>query len=104
MTDNAGQHKHSFNGRAIYANADGGKDRSDEDKKKEKAVRKIVRVIIEENGGEGTVVKTNIDTNYHRGIVWWYDARVAAWDTMEQRMVLKGASAPYQAKFDELMK
>ena len=81
-----------------------GGDRTSETKEREKAVRKLVRVIIEKNGGNGAEVKADIDTNYPRGIVWWKDQRVGQWDNTEQRMVLKGAAVDYQSTFTDLMK
>jgi hypothetical protein len=103
MTENAGSHKHSFEGKAIYVNADGGRDRSDTDKNREKAVRKLVRTVIEKNGGDGKALKSTIDTNYTRGIVRWKDARIGEWDDGSQSMILKGMAIPFKEHFEMLM-
>ena len=51
MTANAGKHKHDYKGKAIYCNADGPSDASAA--AQERAIRKVVRVIIKANGGNG---------------------------------------------------
>jgi predicted Fe-S protein YdhL (DUF1289 family) len=101
MTQNAGKHVHEFLGRRIFANADGRKKL--EDRTREKAVRKVVRAIIEYSGGNGSEVKAALETNYKKGIVWWKGVRAAEWDAAESKMVLLGDAVPLQAAFDVLM-
>ena len=100
MTANAGKHKHDYKGKAIYCNAEGASDPSTA--AQEKAVRKLVRVIIEANGGNGAIVKEDIETNYKRGIVWWKDERVGEWK--QDHMELMGAAAAYTEAFQALLK
>ena len=102
MTDNKGQNKHSFqDGTSIYCNVDGVAQPDSDKAQKDKAVRKVVRAIIEQNGGDGGAVKPYLDTDYHRGLVWWRDERVAEWT--DGRMRLMGAGSAYQEAFDLLM-
>ena len=61
-----------------------------EDQARTKAVRKLVRAIIEEEGGNAQTTEAKIDTNYRRGIVWYHD-------------VLTNNSAKFGTKFKELM-
>ena len=100
MTANAGKHKHDYKGKAIYCNADGPSDASAA--AQERAIRKVVRVIIEANGGNGAIIKKDIDTNYKRGIVWWKDERVAEWK--QDHMELMGAAAAYTEAFQAMLK
>ena len=84
MTDFVGKHQHEFKSTVVYCNADGPAKGTGEDFAREKAVRKVVRAIIESNGGDGKTIKKDIDTDYPRGVVWYQDARVlsgrtAAW-------------------------
>ena len=71
--------------------------------KKGQAVRKLVRAIIEGNGGNGADVKTQIDSKYKRGIVIWRRERVAEWSAKEQKFILKGEGLQYQNAHDALM-
>eukprot|EP00973_Karenia_brevis_P030425 4194603-Karenia_brevis.AAC.1 len=67
-----GDHVHEFGDLKIYANTD---SLHDEHPAISKSVRKLVRTIIEMNGGNGKAIKEHIDTNYAQGIVWWKDLR-----------------------------
>ena len=59
MTSRAGEHKNKFNSDiTICCNVDGPKD--DMSVERERAVRKVVRTIIEANGGNGCRVKKDI--------------------------------------------
>jgi hypothetical protein len=99
----AGDHTHTYMGHHIYCSADAkARDPQSEDAKRERAVRKMVRAIIEVNGGDGTEVKKHIDTNYKKGVVWWKEGRVAEW--MHGSLRLVGQGAQFQDKFDELFK
>ena len=64
-------------------------------------MRKIVRTIIEVQGGNGKDIKAHIDTNYKKGIVWWKEKRVAEW--VDGCMVLKGEAEAWKGKFNQLM-
>ena len=63
----------NIDGHMLYVNR-ATKGTSD-DQARTKAVRKLVRAIIEEEGGSAQT-KTKIDTNYRRGIVWYHDVRM----------------------------
>ena len=62
MKEFAGAHQHDFNSTKVYCNADGPAKGTDEDIAREKAVRKVVRVIIEANGGDGKTIKKDSPT------------------------------------------
>jgi hypothetical protein len=55
-------HVFEFMGKNIYTNAGGVKAAAD--RKREKAVRKLVRALIEKEGGDSAAVKAEIETNY----------------------------------------
>jgi hypothetical protein len=73
---------------------------------KDHAMKKVVRAIIEANGGDGPSVKRTMDTNYHKGIVWWKDERVAEWTENEGIGYLKllGYMLQHEATFKALLK
>ena len=71
-----------------------------DDQARTKAVRKLVRAIIEEEGG-GAHTKTKIDTNYRRGTVWYHDVRMG--DFRDGQMMLTNNGAKFSAKFKQLM-
>ena len=102
MQSNAGKHRHTALGRTIYVNADRMAAPTD-DEAKDKAVRKLVRAIIEGNGGDGPGVKKHMDAKYKKGIVIWKDERVATWSAKEQKLILKGEGLQYQDAYDLLM-
>ena len=67
-------------------------------------MRKLVRVIIETNGGDGKKLNEQMKgTNYSRGRVYFNDERVGEWDESRQGMVLKGKGLDYKADFERLM-
>jgi hypothetical protein len=76
MKANAGNHKHSFNEKSIYANVDINLKETSADETKVKAMRKVVRIVIEKNGGDGKEVKKHLETKYGKGRVWWKDERI----------------------------
>ena len=84
----------------IFASVDSSYDENPE---KTKAVRKLVRAIIEQSGGDGKQVKKDLVTNYARGKVWWKEERVGTWDETTCKMHLTGAATAYQEAFDTLM-
>ncbi|CAK0835085.1 unnamed protein product, partial [Prorocentrum cordatum] len=84
-----------------YVSAKAGKNKHEfQGKLREKAVRKVVRTIVESNGGDGDAIKQDVDTNYKKGLVWWKDKRAAVWG--DGRMTLLGEAAAYKEKHDLL--
>eukprot|EP00973_Karenia_brevis_P041259 5708700-Karenia_brevis.AAC.1 len=75
MTGQAGQHNHEYLGNRIYVEVNKSKDA----KARERAVRKVVRTLIETHGGDGAAVKSKVDALYKKGEVWYEDALVAEW-------------------------
>ncbi|CAK0802228.1 unnamed protein product [Prorocentrum cordatum] len=97
----AGQHVHKYNGQNLYCNTDYKyRDPTSEDAKRERAVRMMVRKIVEVNGDIGAAVKYKIDTNYFKGIAWFKDERVAAW--VDGKMDLVGAGMVWKDHFEKL--
>ena len=70
---------------------------------RERAVRKLVRAIIETKGGDGATVKQDIETQYGKGIVWWQENRVAEWSRVDMKMNLLASGLQFQSAFDKLM-
>ena len=68
-----------------------------------KAVRKVVRLIIEKNGRNGSEVKKDLDTNYTKGIVWWNGEQVAEWSASHNKMQLQGWAKQHEEAFAELI-
>ena len=102
MATNAGNHRHKVLGTTISVNADRMAAPTD-DEKKDRAVGKFVRAIIEHNGGDCAEVKKRVDAKYRRGIVIWKDERVAEWSDKEQKLILKGEGLTFKKAFDLLM-
>ena len=80
-----------------------------DDELKQRAVRKVVRALIEREGGNGKVIKARIDARYPRGAVWWKGEgekweKVAQWNALERNMRLQGSAAALQQTVDEFMK
>jgi hypothetical protein len=86
-------------GHRIYMNRDIRK--SAEDEARDKAVRKLVRAIIEEEGGDGSATKKNIDADYRRGIVRYKDVRVGEYTN--GKMELKGDANKLEGRYSRLM-
>ena len=101
MAENVGKHKHEFEGNRIYVDV---VDKNQKDWKREKAVRKIVRLIIEHNGGNGEQVKKELDISYRKGHVWKGDTQLAEWDKEEEKMKLMNEAMNYSSEFSALMK
>ena len=79
-----------------------------EDEKKERAVRKVVRLLIENNEGNGEQIKKKIDAKYRWGAVWWQGEddkwqKVAQWNTSDERMTLMGVLGELGDSFNKLM-
>ena len=88
----------NVDGHMLYVNR-ATKGTSD-DQARTKAVRKLVRAIIEEEGGSAQT-KTKIDTNDRRGIVWYHDVRMG--DFKDGQMELTNNGAKFGTKFKKLM-
>lgn len=101
MISNKGQHRHDYNGQTVFANVDGLAGPS-EDAAMKRAVSKLVRTIIEKNGGDGTVIKQSIKTQYNKGFLWWNGQRVGEWSSDKDEMELEGAAVGYKESFVEL--
>jgi hypothetical protein len=71
------------------------------DEVNEKAVRKLVRAIIETEGGCPSEVRAKIDTDYRKGIVRYNDCRIGEYT--DGRMLLKDAGSKFASRFNELM-
>ena len=104
MREHAGGHTYDFQGTRIYCNPDSAaKDPDGEDAKRERATRKLVRAIIETQGGDGQMVKEEIDANYRKGVVWWQEVRVAEWSNTSHKLCFVGSHAEFETKFNLLM-
>ena len=106
MTTNKGQHRLSHGEQRIYVKAGG--IGSDEHDQKEKAVRKVVRALIENEGGDGEKIKEKIDAKYRWGPVWWQlDSgkwqKIAQWNEKDKMMTLMKEGQKLQTAFDKLM-
>jgi hypothetical protein len=91
----------------VYTRAGSGGN-SEQDEKREKAVRKVVRALIEKAGGNGEEAKKRIDAKYRWGAVWWHgdDAKwqkVAQWSATDRKMTMLGAALDLQPVVDELL-
>jgi hypothetical protein len=108
MTEKKGQHNYQFEGNKIYAKAGGG-DMTDADERREKAVRKAVRVLIEHEGGNGDATKQRIDAKYRWGCVWMKKPdgkweKVAQWNATDSHMTMLGSAASLQGALDALLR
>ena len=76
-----------------------------QDMPREKAVRKLIRTIIEEVKGpeEQTARKEKIESNYKAGKVWLDGQRVGEWDSTNGKMNLLGEGKRLADRFAELM-
>ena len=108
MVDQKGHHYHEHQGGTIYVNAPTDSSKDPDDAAREKAVRKVVRVLIEHNNGNGAEIKKRIEAKYKAGIVRWKAddnkwKKVAEWKPEEGKMELMAEAAALQAPFDVLM-
>ena len=100
MMTNRGKLQYDAMGAKIYANPDSMYDQTPD---KSKAIRKVVRLIIEANGGDGHVVKKDIITKYGKGKVYYKKIPVAVWDEPTGKIQLLGEAAAYQNAYNKLM-
>ena len=85
----------------IDSNVDKAARASDQDGlKRERAVRRLVRAIIETGGGNNKSVNGMLDTHYKRGEVWWQDRRVAMLDNEQVQFTKHGGK--FRGTFAEL--
>ena len=88
-------------GKKIYVGA----ARVGGDTPKERATRKVVRAIIEANGGNGRALKADghVYANYGRGFVIWKGTRVAAWNESSETMEFSQEGAEFEQSFRKLL-
>ena len=84
----------AIRGKAAQANPDWNRER---------AVRKVVRCIIEGNGGNGPEVKTDMDISYRRGVVWFKDERIAEWQVDADSMKFSEVGKTYEEAFKKII-
>ena len=103
MKANAGNHRHSFKNKSVFVNVDMNLIESTADQAKVKAMRKVVRIVIEKNGGDGKEVKKHMEAKYGKGRIWWKEERIAAWDEDKGKMILEGWAKQHEQEFIQLM-
>ena len=70
-----------------------------------KSIRKMIRAIIEQLGGDGIKVKEEMKwTSYTMGRVYFRKERVAEWNETTGTLTLKGSGKDYEDSFRTLMK
>lgn len=99
LTENKGNHTYMLGDSRIFVEA----DKKEDDAKRERSVRKIVRVLIEHHGGDGPAVKARMDVSYRKGYVYMDDVQVAEWSPKDMKLELYGVAASLTEKFDTLM-
>ena len=77
------------------------REKNPEEGARHKAVRKLVRAIIEQEGGNGNDTKRKIDADYRQGIVRYKDVRVG--DYLDGKMELKGEAKKSEAQCQQLL-
>ena len=68
-----------------------------------KAMRRVVRLIMEKVGGRGKKIETQIYANYPKGRILWKGARVAERDETPQTVKLMGEVKDWQEDYVRLM-
>ena len=102
MSNNRGKHQHKYQDTdTIFCNVDSQAGGDTEKAAKEKTVRKVVRAIIEQTGGDSSTVKKMIEADYRRGVVWYRDVRVAEWH--DNSMHLLGEMQQFADHFSALL-
>ena len=86
-------------GKRIYINRDIRKTPDEESK--DKALRKLVRAIIEEEGGNAAATRSLIDANYRKGIVRYKEVRVGEY--IDGKMHLKNDGQKLEERYTKLM-
>lgn len=67
-------------------------------------MRKVVRIVIEKNGGDGKEVKKHLQAKYGKGRVWYKDEKIATWDETKGEIILEGWAKQHEQEFLQLMK
>lgn len=75
----------------------------DPNAKREKAVKMVVRVIVEHDSRDANKVMEEIMTSKKTGWVRWKGEQVATWDNETNTMLLQSEVAQHQQAFDALM-
>jgi hypothetical protein len=108
LQDNKGALNYKFGagGSMVYANADVAASGQDVDKNR--AMRKLIRTLIEQSGGDGEEIKrTRLSRDFRKGIVRWKGEdglweRVGVWCEIAKDMELKGHAAQFRDAFRAL--
>jgi len=102
MVKNKGKLEYKALGNTIYAKVHW---THDDNPFKTKSIRKMVRVILEKQGGDGKKVKEEMmkGTSYPRGRVYFRGERVAEWDEAAGALILKGSGQEYEAAWKKYM-
>ena len=108
MVDNKGCHVHEYGGNKVFANTKGTRMGSEEDKARDRAVGKVVRVFIEQKAGNAASTRKRLDAKYHLGTVFWKGedekwVQVAEWNADEGKMKLMADAVCLQTQYDKLM-
>eukprot|EP00973_Karenia_brevis_P051543 7158762-Karenia_brevis.AAC.1 len=104
LVDHAGNLSFDFEGQQVYIHAsDAGK--SKEDRAKSKGVRKLVRTVIEANGGNGAKMKAegSLYANYRQGCVLWCGERLGTWNADDETMNFTETGEKYAETWRKLM-
>jgi hypothetical protein len=82
-----------------------GADKIGGDAPREKAIRKLVRTIIEANGGDGSALKAagHLYANYRVGYALWKGDRVAEWDEKSGKVEFTEKGRVYEQAFRKLV-
>ena len=67
--------------------------------KREKAVRKTKRVLLESGAGQ----EKYVETWYLKGIVWLKGVRMGVWNAENSQMELRGAAEPLRESLDAML-
>ena len=100
MRKNQGNLNYKVGGGRIYANTHKLYDPNPE---RTRAVNKMVRLLIEKHGGDGSTVKKQIQTNYWTGLVGWKEVKVAEWNEEKREMTLMGEASEWVGEYRRLM-
>ena len=105
LVDNKGSLNFDHNGRRIYINADRQPGDTEQDRSRDRAVRKMVRAVIEALGGDGRKLKEEgaVWANYQFGYVLCHGQRVAEWNVESKSMQILEPGRVYADAFRALM-
>ena len=103
LEDNKGKLSFKAGSRDVFAGPD---SIHDPNPSRTKAIRKVVRLIIEkakEKGIDAGITKQDIVTRYGKGRVLWKDERVAEWEERSGNMNLFGKLKEWEPDYKKLM-